>query len=90
MKQDASQITDSILNDLFPAGSEHNRERAMELVNSGTIHEGNIEHIHLASRFENLCDVLVFKFYVTPSVKTYVKTKLVMKAKNHQNAMRHM
>ena len=32
MKRDIAQITDSVLNDLFPVGNEHSRVRDMELV----------------------------------------------------------
>ena len=72
MKNDVCVITDSLLDDTCPLGNEHNRERTMELIKAGAIHKDSIECIKLSSRIECLIDIIVFKFHVTPSMKSEV------------------
>ena len=42
----------------------------MELVKSGSIRKDCIEHTHFYSRIEDVIDMIVLKFCVTPSMKT--------------------
>ena len=71
-KNDICTITDPFLDDVHLLGNEHNRVRAMELIKSGVVQKESIKHINLSSRIKDLISIIMFKFQVTPPMKSEV------------------
>ena len=72
MKNNICTITDSLLDNVYPLGNEHSRVRAIELIKTEAVQKESIEFINLSSRIENLIDIVMFKFQLTPSMKSEV------------------
>ena len=75
LKQRTCAVTNDLIRSIYPYENENNRNRAMQLVKSGSMQFSTLKFTGIGSSIDNNLKITLLKMNIAPSMKTKVKNE---------------